>query len=100
MAIAEIFRELQGYAETQNREPEINVEKVAIFASGDGRVTHMARQLASGAWTSKLGRDEDIEHSDLSVLENGEYGGVVLVLARPFKPLPQSGETAPRPSRE
>jgi len=56
-------------------------EKVALYARG-GRVTHAARQLANGKWSSKLGADVDLEHA-LDGLEGAQYGKVVQVLARP-----------------
>jgi hypothetical protein len=54
---------------------ESQYEKVALFAK-DGRVTHAARQLPSGRWTSKLGSDVDIEH-ELYAIEGEVYGTVV-----------------------
>ena len=80
-AIEATFRMVGGYVRTNNDKPEPGICKVAVFAH-NGRPTHMARQLASGKWASKLGADEDIEHSSPSVLEGGDYGRVVLLLAR------------------
>lgn len=57
-------------------------EKVALYALPDGQVTHMARQLPSGRWTSKLGKAEDIEHGSPSELEGAEYGAVVQYMRR------------------
>lgn len=56
--------------------------KVALYAKSSS-VTHAARQLRDGRWTSKLGVFEDIEHDDLSVLEGALYGTVRLFLRRP-----------------
>jgi len=56
-------------------------EKVAIYATGEGP-THAARQLPIGAWTSKLGPDDDIEHT-LMGLCGLAYGSVVEFLRRP-----------------
>ena len=70
-----------GYAPTLDEDLEPGFEKVALFASG-GAPTHAARQLASGRWTSKLGRSEDIEH-ELHAVGGDAYGSVVLVLKRP-----------------
>ncbi len=53
---------------------------MAIYEQG-GETQHMARQLPSGHWTSKLGDLDDIEH-DLSALEGIEYGRVAMILAR------------------
>jgi hypothetical protein len=56
-------------------------EKIAIFAIND-MPTHVARQLRSGRWTSKLGTLADIDHADLRCLESGEYGTVVRLMRR------------------
>jgi len=47
----------------------------------------MARQLANGNWTSKIGGEEDITHYTLDALEShgvphGEYGDPVLYMRR------------------
>ncbi len=56
-------------------------EKVALFVDAAGMPTHAARQVNSGAWTSKLGNSEDIEH-ELRALEGDIYGTVRLILKR------------------
>jgi hypothetical protein len=60
---------------------EIGVEKVAIYAL-QGIVKHAALQQDDGTWRSKLGSDEDIEHT-LDGLEGPTYGKVVAYLKRP-----------------
>ena len=70
-----------GYQEADDDSLQPGYEKVAFFAK-EGRVTHAARQLTSGRWTSKLGSDVDIEH-DLRGIEGEVYGRVVTVLKRP-----------------
>lgn len=60
---------------------EDGFEKVAIYALSF-IVTHMARQLASGRWTSKLGELEDIEHASPAELEGQKYGTVVQYMRR------------------
>ena len=60
---------------------EDDFEKIAIYAIA-GKPKHAARQLRNGRWTSKLGREWDIEHA-LDGLEGATYGRVVLVLRRP-----------------
>jgi hypothetical protein len=72
-----------GYLPCAREEHEPGFEKVALFVATTGCPTHAARQLASGRWTSKLGKAEDIEH-DLRALEGEVYGSVVLVLKRPL----------------
>jgi hypothetical protein len=74
-----------GYVECDHEDREDGMEKVAIFADPRGTPLHMARQLASGRWTSKLGALEDIEH-DLRDLEGEQYGQIVLIMKRPFPP--------------
>jgi hypothetical protein len=56
------------------------MEKVALYATDEGPA-HAARQLSNGRWTSKLGRDEDIEH-ELEGLAGSHYGAVVQFLQR------------------
>src|SRR5687767_14393423 len=54
---------LLGYEPVQDPKPERDFTRVAIYVNSDGAVSHMARQLSNGAWTSKCGRREDIEHA-------------------------------------
>jgi hypothetical protein len=70
-----------GYEITEQKELEAGFERVALFVDTDSIVTHAARQLPSGTWTSKLGRAEDIEHG-LHALEGTTYGRVVQILKR------------------
>ena len=57
-------------------------DKIAVYADRQhGLFSHMARQLPTGKWTSKIGRHCDIEHDrpeDLSA----DYGPVVCLLRR------------------
>lgn len=57
----------QGYLECQNGSWEEGFEKVAIFSNHRGTPTHAARSLPNGAWTSKLGQGEDIQHSTMGI---------------------------------
>jgi hypothetical protein len=82
------FRKL-GYQPCENSEPEQDFEKVAIYVSTKdethapkGSVTHMARQLSNGKWTSKLGKDVDISHNTLRAIEGNAYGVVKQILKR------------------
>jgi hypothetical protein len=67
--------ETLGFGVCADGDLEDGVEKLAIYATSDGRPQHMARQLSSGLWTSKLGRLEDIEH-ELEGLNGALYGTV------------------------
>jgi hypothetical protein len=66
---------------------EAGWEKIAIYSTDEGPV-HAARQLATGKWTSKLGPDDDIEHT-LVGLRSNHYGEVVQFLRRPASPTAQ-----------
>jgi hypothetical protein len=60
---------------------EAGFEKVALYGSGTF-YTHAARQLPTGIWTSKLGRDVDIEHETPDDVAGGIYGEVVQIMKR------------------
>jgi HAMP domain-containing protein len=79
-----------GYQPCKTDKLEKSFEKVAIFVSTKdeiyapkGSVTHMARQLSDGKWTSKLGKDVDISHNTLQAIEGKVYGIVKQILKRP-----------------
>jgi hypothetical protein len=74
-----------GYVPCDSAEYEPGFEKIAVFADANQCPTHAARQLSNGAWTSKLGTLEDIEHA-LADLEGTEYGSVVQVMKRVASP--------------
>jgi hypothetical protein len=78
----EAFRCL-GYQPCSGTELEPGFEKVAIYVLPNGEPQHMARQLESGKWTSKLGKNVDIEHGTLHALEDSEYGHIAQILKRP-----------------
>lgn len=76
-----------------NADFEFGYQKVAIYASSERRVLHMARQHFLGrGWLSKCGVLEDILHSNLQCLEGDPspwmvalgktYGKVEVILRR------------------
>lgn len=78
----------EGFAPCADGCLEADFVKLAIFADEEG-FTHVARQLSSGRWTSKLGADCDIEH-DLEALVSRRspsaqyrYGEIVAFMRRP-----------------
>jgi hypothetical protein len=75
--------QLHGYSETYERVIEAQYEKIAIYATEDGP-QHVARQKASGIWTSKMGKGVDAEHT-LEALEGELYGTVVKIMRRKCK---------------
>jgi len=78
-SIAEAFAK-QGYTQCKSGDLERGKQKIAIYMGVDGP-THVARQLASGDWTSKIGVNIDARHSlrDLSGLL---YGKASIFMAR------------------
>ena len=71
-----------GYERCADGSLEDGFEKVAIYESFSGYVVHMARQLPTGRWTSKIGQLEDIEHAGPDELEGREYGRIVQYMRR------------------
>lgn len=69
-----------GYEPCDSPGLEEGFEKIALYVIGNNP-THAARQLPSGLWTSKLGPQEDIEHT-LEAVEGPAYGRLALVLKR------------------
>jgi hypothetical protein len=81
-AFSEAFATL-GYKLCDDASFEPGYEKVAIYVGKDGLVKHMARQLPTGTWTSKLGDLEDIEHETLEMVAGEAYGIPKAFLKRP-----------------
>ncbi|HEY7766958.1 MAG TPA: hypothetical protein VIB55_02185 [Longimicrobium sp.] len=75
---------MMGYAAEPNPAPEAGTEKIAIFALPNGYPTHVARQVESGYWTSKLGTNVDIEH-ELHGLTGTRFGEVVMIMSRSLR---------------
>jgi len=71
-----------GYSVCDTADLEPGFERLAIYADETGAPTHMARQLPTGHWTSKLGELEDIEHLTLEQLSGSDYGQAVQFLKR------------------
>jgi hypothetical protein len=65
--------ELHGFSSCTNGSLEIDIEKIAFFSDGDNDVRHAAWQRETGAWSSKLGNYEDVDHMELRLFEGG-YG--------------------------
>jgi hypothetical protein len=69
-----------GFEQCKDGRLENGYEKIALYAKWN-QPTHAARQLRSGQWTSKCGRNVDIEHK-LRELEGEKYGHVVMYFRR------------------
>jgi hypothetical protein len=77
-----------GYSACRDGTAEPGFEKVAVFADAQGAYTHAARQLPSGAWASKLGAWELIEHDTPEAVAGGIYGQLHLFMRRPLPNTP------------
>lgn len=77
-----LYQELE-YVICDNDRLEVDYEKIAIYIMpGTNIVTHAARQLETGKWTSKIGEYKDIEHNTLDCLTGSVYGMVSTVMKR------------------
>lgn len=74
-----LFEQL-GYQICHDGNFENGFQKVAIYIDHSG-VTHAARQLDNGKWTSKLGDGHDIEHTLLGLVST-KYGSVGKIMRR------------------
>jgi hypothetical protein len=70
-----------GYEICPDGSLETGFQKVVLYTK-QGVPTHMARQLESGDWTSKLGPSYDIVHENVLSVEGSEYGDAVLFMKR------------------
>jgi hypothetical protein len=73
---------LNNFKVTNDWNLEAGFERVCIYVNDAGSPEHVARQLESGSWTSKIGRDEDIEHLTLDGLKGKEYGELKIMMKR------------------
>ena len=80
----EAFFQIRGFERCETGEKEEDFEKVALFATEDGKPQHAARQLRNGTWTSKLGEEGDIEHYVAEDAECIGYGRVIAYFRRPW----------------
>jgi hypothetical protein len=87
--ISELFSR-HSYIDCADGTLESGYEKIAMYYDiSEGEISHVARQLPDGRWTSKLGPGEDIEHNDLHALEGDTttfplcYGLTIKFMRRP-----------------
>lgn len=86
-AFVEAFATL-GYQPCSDGDLQSGLEKVVLYVDANVVPTHMARQLPSGEWTSKVGSWHDIMHVTVDVVAGGAYGKVHQFLARPIPTTP------------
>ena len=80
-----LYVEILGFEPCPLGDYEPGFVKLAIYSDKNMEFTHVARQLPSGKWTSKLGDWEDIEHATPDCLQLGFYGKVRKFLKKPVK---------------
>jgi hypothetical protein len=81
--------EKMGFKKCVGAQFEFFYKRVALFSTPGWGFSHVCDQLNSGAWTSKLAKDEDIQHNSLECLEGSltnEYGEVKQILKKPCTP--------------
>ena len=81
VAFIEAFMAL-SYEKCEDGSLEDGYQKIALFADDSDLPTHAARQLPNGAWTSKLGRLEDIVHDAVEDVSGPTYGAPVQFMRR------------------
>jgi hypothetical protein len=89
--------ELHGFKSCPDGNYEPEQEKLAIYVDASDDPQHVARQLSTGEWTSKLGELEDIRHTTLDILEGDEaddYGRAKHFLKRHRPDWKQNQEAA------
>lgn len=74
-----------GYKPCSDGRRERGYEKIVLYATEDDP-THAAKQLSNGWWTSKIGKNVDIEHK-IKDLEGPCYGKVAMYFRRPKQKL-------------
>lgn len=84
-----------GYQPCDDGDPVDGAEKIAIYGYSLSDATHVARQLDSGAWTSKMGRLADIEHESAEQIEGGMTAQIQRFMSRPAA---DQNETADPPT--
>jgi hypothetical protein len=72
-----------GYVPCDSPNMEPGFEKIALYVDARGVPSHAARQLPTGAWSSKLGQLDDIEHATLEAVACDLYGRATCFMKRP-----------------
>lgn len=73
-----------GYEVCNDEFIEQGFLKIAIYGDSQKVPRHVARQLANGEWTSKIGQYEDIRHKTLKALsgDSPAYGTVIQIMRK------------------
>ncbi len=76
-----LFEKL-GYSLCEDATNEKNFRKIALYVDDKNRCTHASRQKRNGIWTSKLGKEHDIEHGTPYSIEGEAYGKVCYIMKK------------------
>lgn len=77
------FFESLGYSQVPTHSWDgLGKPLIGIFVDGIGHPTHLVRSDDGRMWKCKLGDEWDIELDDPTALEGGEYGEMLILLAR------------------
>ena len=79
-SLVEVFEGL-GFEQCGNATYEEGFEKVALYVK-NGDWKHASIQLQDGAWSSKLGPDEDIRHDTPESVSGDSYGEIHCIMRR------------------
>ena len=79
-SLIEVFEAI-GFEQCANASHEPGFEKVALYQK-NGDWKHASMQLQDGAWSSKLGPDEDIRHETPESVSGESYGAVHCIMRR------------------
>jgi hypothetical protein len=74
-----------GYELCSDGELDPSCEKIVFYLDDNRIVHHVARQLADGRWTSKLGQNVDIVHTTPECLVSDSYGKPRCYMHRPIE---------------
>ena len=71
-----------GYSICADDELEQGFRKIALYKDSQNNCTHASRQKSDGLWTSKLGQEHDISHSNPNSIESDAYGIVACLMKK------------------
>ena len=80
-SLVEVFEGL-GFEQCINESYEPGFDKVALYQK-NGEWKHASVQRKDGAWSSKLGPDEDIRHETPESVSGDSYGVIHCIMRRP-----------------
>ena len=84
--LRELFRR-EGFVDCEDGSLDPVVVKIALYRirddAGSYIWTHVARQLKTGLWTSKLGSSYEVTHRNTNDLDGELYGAVYAYMAKP-----------------